>query len=500
MKSRKISDAISQYIIAEYQQGRTAASIAEELNVSGAAISYQLKKAGIRARQEKQVCIGNERRISNLSRAERQEITRRYLAGESTVQLGRELGVKHTLLCQMLRRMGITLRGRQKSLSEEQRQEVGVAYQAGSDLQQLAERYRCSMTTISQTLKAIGVKTRSQEDLQRKYPLDTMCFNKINNEHAAYFYGFLLADGYNNTETGHVRVRLQACDVDILEKFRAFLKTNRPLYLNPPKKATHSPHITLDIGSRRISAALEKWGCTKAKTHTVAFPRWLDSKLYHHFVRGYFDGDGHFGYTERDNRARFSIVGTRSLCESIADILQGFLEVRAVIRHNHCNPNNNICELKISGKRNIYKVMEWLYNDANVWLNRKRERYEDAKTRFPVSDNVYAETCSVCDAPHFSKGYCKPHWRRFLAHGDPLAGRPLYRPSPICVECGEPTFARSLCHEHYKAWRNALYAAKHDVRPKYPKQCIECGEQAIARGYCDKHYNIFIRRPKRITR
>lgn len=32
-------------------------------------------------------------------------------------------------------------------------------------------------------------------------------------------------------------------------------------------------------------------------------------------------------------------------------------------------------------------------------------------------------TCSICDKPHRSKGYCQPHYYRLGKHGDPLGGR-----------------------------------------------------------------------------
>lgn len=39
---------------------------------------------------------------------------------------------------------------------------------------------------------------------------------------------------------------------------------------------------------------------------------------------------------------------------------------------------------------------------------------------------AYGRTCAIagCDARHFCRGWCKPHYSRWRRHGDPLAGRP----------------------------------------------------------------------------
>jgi len=40
----------------------------------------------------------------------------------------------------------------------------------------------------------------------------------------------------------------------------------------------------------------------------------------------------------------------------------------------------SIYELHIRGNRQIIKVLEWLYDDSNIYLDRKFERYDDMIT------------------------------------------------------------------------------------------------------------------------
>lgn len=67
-------------------------------------------------------------------------------------------------------------------------------------------------------------------------------------------------------------------------------------------------------------------------------------------------------------------------------------------------------------------------------------------------------TCSVetCNRTAQTRGYCDPHYRRWLRHGDPLAGRRASsEPAPHCSvqDCERLAEARGLCGTHYERWR-----------------------------------------------
>jgi len=66
--------------------------------------------------------------------------------------------------------------------------------------------------------------------------------------------------------------------------------------------------------------------------------------------------------------------------------------------------------------------------------------------------------CSIegCGKPHSAKGYCRNHYRRWKAHGDPFGGR-IYaqKEKTICIipGCGMPSKGRGWCNSHYTRWR-----------------------------------------------
>jgi hypothetical protein len=75
-------------------------------------------------------------------------------------------------------------------------------------------------------------------------------------------------------------------------------------------------------------------------------------------------------------------------------------------------------------------------------------------------DRGTATSCSIdgCGEQHYGRSYCRRHYQRWYAYGDPLAAQvPQPRPhrAPVCsIEgCEKPHRARGLCKKHYDRWQ-----------------------------------------------
>lgn len=66
----------------------------------------------------------------------------------------------------------------------------------------------------------------------------------------------------------------------------------------------------ISIYSKELSDDLTKLGCFQNKSLELKFPtnKQVPDKLIHHFMRGYFDGDGSICFGQ--GQLRFSIIGT----------------------------------------------------------------------------------------------------------------------------------------------------------------------------------------------
>ncbi|MEA3319375.1 MAG: hypothetical protein U9Q88_05035 [Bacillota bacterium] len=100
----------------------------------------------------------------------------------------------------------------------------------------------------------------------------------------AYILGFFLADGAITDITQNVSIAQK--ESEILEQIRDEMESNHPIGKNK-----YGINI-LNINSKIIKDDLMNiHGLTPNKSKTVKFP-YVPEEYMHHFIRGYFDGDG----------------------------------------------------------------------------------------------------------------------------------------------------------------------------------------------------------------
>ncbi|WP_245947394.1 LAGLIDADG family homing endonuclease [Bacillus taeanensis] len=101
----------------------------------------------------------------------------------------------------------------------------------------------------------------------------------------AYILGFFTAAGVIVKELQTVSFSQK--EKTILEEIKKELGSNQPLYVNK-----NTGVYMLNLHSKIMKEDLmEIHGFTPNKSHSVVFPK-VPERYLHHFVRGYFDGDG----------------------------------------------------------------------------------------------------------------------------------------------------------------------------------------------------------------
>lgn len=207
-------------------------------------------------------------------------------------------------------------------------------------------------------------------------------FNKINSEDKAYFLGLLYADGCLVKHANIVTLSLQEKDNYILNSFSKYLECNRMPKIYKIKTNLSRPNCQnqsrFQFNNTQLYNDLIKLGCFPQKTFNLKFPTFnqVPQKFIHHFIRGYFDGDGTIseGRSKRHKSSQFGwrVAGTYDMCSGINDIFVKLLGLRKQTIYKQ----KNIWIYSISGNLNIRKVFTWLYCDAQNFLTRKKEKLE----------------------------------------------------------------------------------------------------------------------------
>ena len=200
-------------------------------------------------------------------------------------------------------------------------------------------------------------------------------FHEINTEEKAYWLGFIYADGciFSN-ETG-VR-RFSIC---LSVRDREHLQKLGNIFNQQIEQFPGSSHlVSLVIGGPNIYNDLSDHGIEECKTNSnkTTVLEYVSCGLINHFIRGYFDGDGSVSHLKNDKRrCTFNLVGSHNFIPKVQEIMENNIPGLSEILITEVN--NVVCSLYYRKHDNFKEIYKWLYKDATVWLERKREKFEE---------------------------------------------------------------------------------------------------------------------------
>jgi DNA-binding transcriptional regulator WhiA len=198
-------------------------------------------------------------------------------------------------------------------------------------------------------------------------------FETIDNHNAAYWLGFLMADGSVSKSRNRISIRLAEKDRHHLESLHKFLKYNKKVYrINNKIKNGIYVCCSTNIDSGKIKQDLINLGCVPNKTKIIRFPE-IDSEFHFSFLRGYFDGDGYIGRNSVNKQLRIEFVGTESMMTSIQKLLQ-------VKPQPKYKKSKDIYRLVICGNKQCMRIADQLYQDGDFYLERKKRVFYNAVT------------------------------------------------------------------------------------------------------------------------
>ena len=215
---------------------------------------------------------------------------------------------------------------------------------------------------------------------KRIYKLNEAFFDNIDTEAKAYILGFIAADGHNSLNK-KIQISLNEKDIDILEKISSYIYLdNNNIKRFDSKQNIHSEekiykHVKMCICSAKLSNRLLELGFNHKKSATLEFPIWLNKDLIRHYVRGYFDGDGCiFLFKEKGvQKAAFSIISSIMFIEKLEELLVNELRINFYKSY----PSKGMSVLSCRGTQQSYAILQWMYNDSSIYLNRKYNTFKE---------------------------------------------------------------------------------------------------------------------------
>ena len=290
--------------------------------------------------------------------------------GMQMKEIGEKFGLKTQTVSSFLRRNNVRIRGVRNTETENK---IIQLYARGVSMHKIGAELHFTENTVREILVDNNIHIKNSSEASRIYNINEDYFNKIDTPNKAYILGLLYADGNRSGLSNTISIRLQERDKSILEKIRAELETEVPLrfvdYSDDPNRQNQ---FLLAITNQQIANDLYKYGIVPNKEFKLTFPDWLEENLLSHFVRGYLDGDGFISANPKEKRA--NITGTENLLMGIKNILENKLDIHFSIYSPH-NKDTNTRTLSIAGGKQVKKFLDYLYKDADLYIERKYERY-----------------------------------------------------------------------------------------------------------------------------
>lgn len=239
-------------------------------------------------------------------------------------------------------------------------QHIGELYRSGLSMNVVATQTGTSRIIVTRVLRNLGIAPRSCAP-NRPYDVFSQAFDDLGGEHEAYWLGFLYADG--TVRRTCLNVALAAKDIAHLQKLAAFLGCEDKARFNARGAAW------LQVSDRYLADRLRDLGIEPNRPRPTRALEAVPPSARHHFLRGAFDGDGSVSIAPQ-----LQLVGRLPFLQAIQDEL---------IAHASANPvsikdqHGEWGKLYYKGIHRCLAITDYLYRNATIYLERKRERVDD---------------------------------------------------------------------------------------------------------------------------
>ena len=236
---------------------------------------------------------------------------------------------------------------------------------------EICTKYDICESTLHNILRKNNINIENKWN-GRQYFFNEKYFDDIDDEHKAYWLGFIYADGYHNPRRYSLSITLQEEDNEILQKFYQDINCNRivdKIY----NKQYNKFYVKAYVQHPHLSKVLFKQGVPNDKSFKIRFPSddIVPYELKRHFIRGYLDGDGCITIPQNKSKIAWSIIGNYDCMNE----MKQHIEENILNYSINIHPKDSIYTIGKCGRFVTQTFLDWLYKDATIYLQRKYDKY-----------------------------------------------------------------------------------------------------------------------------
>ena len=236
----------------------------------------------------------------------------------------------------------------------------------------IGKKFNVTDHTVSSYLKSLGCNVSRKRS---RTPILSNYFEKIDTQNKAYFLGLIAADGsVFQCNKGKIVFSISLIDKDLLDLLSIEICGSDKLVREVKRKYRDgsSKMYEIKFSDEIFTNNLISNGILINKTFTLDFPN-IDEEFISHYIRGYLDGDG--TVYKFSGKLFIAFYGNKIFIPKLRDYLfnNNILETKYAIidRGNHCS-------IHISSKKANLSMYNYIYNNSDIYLKRKKSIFDFA--------------------------------------------------------------------------------------------------------------------------
>lgn len=236
-------------------------------------------------------------------------------------------------------------------------------HESGMSMYKIAQHFREYEQAVSSIIKKYG-----NHQKRSFYSFDENFFETIDTEEKAYFLGFIAADGClqdNGSGVVYLSITIKNTDLDILEKMKVAMNAQQPII-----HLKRDNMVRITFTRKKLTSDLMKYDLTERKSVTMgSMIHHIPEHLKHHFIRGYFDGDGSIMMVVTSGTQKRPYVCFRGTEDFLLPISEWF-DIKGYMTFS-----NGIHMWRFGAKTDVQKFYNIIYRDATVFMSRKHDKF-----------------------------------------------------------------------------------------------------------------------------
>lgn len=368
MKSKEYDKYIKELL----ETNITARDLAKKYNLSEYALYNQIRKRNIKI-------MKNYGKEINYVRSKKDELIKLYDPGfTSLVYLMKKIGAKKPILIsQVLKENGINFI-KPKFTCDIDELKKATEYYLNNDISIIdcSKKFNIGKNSLRKYITLKGLQ-KKKINCQKDITYNKHYFDCIDDEHKAYWLGFIMADGYTKRNDGIVSqftIEISEEDIVLLENFKKDIESNHIIRKRTRiQKSGYVSHLcSITFSSQHIAQTIAEYGVIPNKTYYGYINESIfnnDEKLIIPYLRGYIDGDGHIN-PKKGNYVLKIVIRSKAILDTINNWFIQYFNVEPII-----TIYKDTYRLSVQNKKDYFKVLDKIYDNSTIHLDRKYKAF-----------------------------------------------------------------------------------------------------------------------------